>query len=400
MAKVHLTIPLVLLFATTTFACASPARARAVDLFEFNSASGFGPAAGVIADRHGVIYGTTPIGGTGPCTGGAGCGTVYALSPPASGRGQWTLNVLHDFQDEADGKSPLAPLAIDAGGSLCGYSYGSPGTVFRLSPNGKGGRTFEVVYTFAGGSDGDLLDVNAPFVAHRGEVYGVASGGSQVCGQFGCGSVFRLKQRPDGSWREKTLYNFTGGADGGQPTWIAGPDADGALYVSTRYGNGLVARIAPGSHGWTETVITRFNGRNGNTPTNLVLGPDGSLFGTAYKGYYRGIVFQLTPPSEGGTRWTRTVIADINDHHYGANSLAFQEDGSLVGAVEGDVDFFAGAVFELSPSDGGTWTFTQLWNFNRGPDRNPLNVVQGYQGHVFGVLTGGDSGNGSLFELR
>jgi hypothetical protein len=43
---------------------------------------------------------------------------------------------------------------------------------------------------------------------------------------------------------------------------------------------------------------------------------------------------------------------------------------------------------------------TELWNFNRGPDRNPLNVVLGRGGNLFGVLEGGDSTNGSLFELH
>jgi hypothetical protein len=309
------------------------------------------------------------------------------------------LTVLHDFQDKSDGKTPLAPVVMDPAGSLYGYSYGSPGNVFQLSPDGKGGWNFQVIYVFTGGADGDLLDVNAPFVATRGELYGVASGGSNVCGYFGCGSVLSLKRKYGGTWKEKTLYNFTGGADGGQPTWIAGPDSAGALYVSTRYGNGAVSKITPPSSGkrWVQTTITQFNGTNGNTPTNLLLAPDGSVFGTAFKGE-GGIVFQLT--SQGET-WTRTVIAKVRDHHYGANSLARLDDGSLIGAIEGDVDFFAGAVFQLTPpADGGTWTFSQLWNFNRGPDRNPLNIVPGYNGHFYGVLQGGDSSSGSLFELR
>jgi len=72
-----------------------------------------------------------------------------------------------------------------------------------------------------------------------------------------------------------------------------------------------------------------------------------------------------------------------------------------IGTVRGDVDFFPGSVFQLSPPIGGdAWTYTRLWNFDRGPDRNPLNVVTGRGGHLFGVLDGGDSSSGSLFELR
>jgi hypothetical protein len=87
-------------------------------------------------------------------------------------------------------------------------------------------------------------------------------------------------------------------------------------------------------------------------------------------------------------------------HGSGPTSLAPGAAGTLIGVVEGDFDFFAGNAFMLTPpASGATWTYTPLWNFNRGPDRNPLNVVTGRGGLLFGVLEGGDSTNGSLFEL-
>jgi hypothetical protein len=80
-------------------------------------------------------------------------------------------------------------------------------------------------------------------------------------------------------------------------------------------------------------------------------------------------------------------------------SLAPGANGTLIGVTEGDFDFFAGNVFQLTPS-GGTWSVRQLWNFNNGPDRNPLGVVAGLDGHLYGTLNGGDSDNGSVFELK
>lgn len=383
---------------------AAQARQRASDLFDFDSASGFAPAAGVITDRHGVIYGTTPIGGTGPCLANAGCGTVYALSPPSFRGGAWVVSVLHDFQGGTDGDSPMAPLVIDRAGAVYGYAYGSPGTVFQLTPPATQGEdwTYRVIYTFANGPDGNLLNVNAPLIVHGGALYGVASGGSGTCGQSGCGSVFRLTHRSDGSWAEKTLYSFAGGGDSGEPNWIAGPDATGAFYVSTSKGRGAVVRISPpATRGdWSETVIAQFGATADKAyrPTNLSLAPDGTIYGTAYR-RAGGVVFHLAP-SGGSPPWTLTTIADIREHGYGPNSLAFDAAGSLIGAIEGDFDFFAGAVFRLVPEGGGVWTYTRLWNFNHGPDRNPLNVVRGRGGHLFGVLNSGDSINGSLFELR
>ena len=379
--------------------------ARAKSLFEFDGASGYSPGAGVITDRHGTIYGTTTIGGDGPCLGGAGCGTVYALSPP-SGGGPWVFNKLYDFQGGQDGSSPSAPLTIAPDGTVYGYTTGGTfGTVFRLLPPAPGSSqwTFQILYVFSGHADGNLEAVYSPLVLRHGALYGIASGGSSACGQFGCGSVFRLKPSSGGGeWTLKTIFGFTGGSDSGEPSWIVGFDDARPLYVSTSLGNGAVVEISPlGSGEWDERVITRFNGDgDGQDPSNLVLRFDGTLFGLAL-GPHTGLVFQLTPPSARTSEWTRTTIAAVKDHRYGPVSLAQGAAGSLIGAIEGDFDFFAGSVFRLTPpADGGTWTFTELWNFNRGPDRNPLNVVTGRGGNLFGVLQGGDSTNGSLFELH
>jgi hypothetical protein len=95
----------------------------------------------------------------------------------------------------------------------------------------------------------------------------------------------------------------------------------------------------------------------------------------------------------------RKNIVQIAHGYYGPTSLSAGANGTLIGTIEGDFDFFAGNVFEITQSNGA-WTYTQLWNFNRGPDRNPLNVATGLDGRFFGVLNGGDSTNGSLFELK
>ena len=379
---------------------------HAFDLFDFDGASGYAPQSGVVADRHGTIFGDTTIGGNGPCIAGAGCGTVYALSHTGDAGHPWSLGVLYNFQGGQDGSFPQAPLALDDAGSVYGYNTAqTPGTVFQLSPPKRGGSwKFHIVYIFTGNADGNLEVAGSPLVVHRGALYGIASGGSSnACGQFGCGSVFRLKRDAGGTWTEKTLYNFTGGDDGGVPIWIAGVDSGGAVYVSTSMGNGAISKIAPpAGHGpWTATVISRFaDGGRLFQPTNLILMPDGTLYGIA-GATHGGVAFQLLPPQPGGSKWRRHIIANVNEHGYGPISLAPAAGGALVGAIEGDFDFYAGSVFELTPNGpGNPWTYTELWNFNRGPDRNPQNAVTGRGGHLFGVLNGGDSTSGSLFELR
>jgi hypothetical protein len=392
-------------------ALAMPATAqdawRATSLAQFDGLTGYSPGAGVITDRFGNIYGTTTAGGNGPCSGGAGCGTVYALAPPSGGGASWLFNKLYDFQGEQDGSAPAAPLTLSQDGSVFGYaSGGTPGTVFRLLPPATAGNpwTFQILYVFTGEADGNLEAVYSPLVFRDGALYGIASGGSTACGQFGCGSVFRLTPNSGGgAWKLETLLRFAGGDASGKPNWIVASNDSGALYISTSWTFGAVVEVAPAasSQKWTELVITRFTGgSDGRDPSNLVLGSDGTLFGLAL-GPGTGLVFHLTPPAAVAAPWTRTTIAAVSDHEYGPVSLALGDGGSLIGAIEGDFDFFAGSIFQLTPpSTGTTWNYSELWNFNRGPDRNPLNVVTGIGRNLFGVLQGGDSTNGSLFELQ
>lgn len=385
--------------------CAGSAAAhqQAIDLFSFGQQSGYGPWSGIVTDSHGTIFGTNPGGGDGSCDGDSGCGTIYALKPHGKGRQSWTLDVLYDFQNTGDGWFPAAPVTLGPRGSLFGYpAAGSYGTVFHLMPRSKGTSTwtYQVLYTFTNGTDGNLLDVVAPLVWHRNTLYGIASGGSNSCGQSGCGSIFRLTppHSGNGGWTHTTLFSFTGSSTGGEPVSIVGFGSDRSLYVATDYGKGAVIAIMPAGRGkWTETVLTSFNGgKDGSRPANLVLGPNGTIYGTADAKGSGGIAFQLT---QSNGVWTRTNIADISFHRYGPASLSLGSGGALIGVVEGDPDFFAGNVFQLT-SSSGTWSVRQLWNFNHGPDRNPVGVVTGLGGHLYGTLNGGDSDNGSVFELK
>jgi hypothetical protein len=370
---------------------------RAIDLFDFDGNSGYAPWSGVIADNTGMLFGGTTIGGNGPCLAGAGCGTLYAMIPSDHGR-HWTPAVLYNFQGGQDGGFVAAPLTLDGAGGVYGYdSDGTPGTVFEVSPPKHGGSwTFRILYVFDAQADGNLTNAFSPLVLHGGALFGLATGGVSSCGQFGC--VFELKQKKDGSWVRKTVYAFTGGQDSGQPSWIAGFDSAGALYATTTLGKGAVVKLTPPEGGgtWTESVITQFTGAIVN-PTDLLLAPDGTLYGIAGRSR-SGIVFQLTPQDDG--MWERRTIAKISEHHYGPASLAFGPNGTLIGVIEGDFDFYAGNVFQLTPGADGAWTYTELWNFNRGPDRNPVGVTTGLHDHLFGVLGGGDSSNGSVFELH
>jgi uncharacterized repeat protein (TIGR03803 family) len=82
-------------------------------LWGFGGADGAVPTAGLIMDATGALYGTTSAGGR------YGRGTAFKLSPPLMVGTPWTLTVLHDFRGR-DGDTPAAPLMMDGSGGLYG----------------------------------------------------------------------------------------------------------------------------------------------------------------------------------------------------------------------------------------------------------------------------------------
>jgi hypothetical protein len=99
---------------------------------------GFGPAAGLILDSSGALYGTTQFGGNSGCQGN-GCGVVFKLTPPASPGGAWSESVLYNFTGGSDGAQPSAGVTMGASGVLYGTATvggtgGTGGTVFELLP--------------------------------------------------------------------------------------------------------------------------------------------------------------------------------------------------------------------------------------------------------------------------
>ncbi len=159
--------------------------------FQNNGVDGSGPAAGLISDSAGNLYGTTNDGGTGPCNfeGVLGCGTVFELSPQTGGG--WEEAVLYSFQGGTDGEYPRASLILDAAGDLYGTTqeggaYGS-GTVFELTPLQGGVWTERVMHSFGKNEDG-LIPEAGLVLDSAGNLYGTTEFG----GVHGAGTVFRL----------------------------------------------------------------------------------------------------------------------------------------------------------------------------------------------------------------
>ena len=102
----------------------------------FDYASNFDgarPAANLVFDADGNLYGTTTMGGKSKL-GISGLGTVFKLTPSSSG---WTETIIHNFQG-VDGQQPQAGVIFDAAGNMYGTTQqggaSGDGIVFEITP--------------------------------------------------------------------------------------------------------------------------------------------------------------------------------------------------------------------------------------------------------------------------
>ncbi len=270
-------------------------------LYTFSGTSdGGNPQAGLAIDQGGNLYGTA-LGGNPSCNSGkTGCGVVFELLPPSEAGQPWTENILYSFSGP-DGGSPLAPVVLDAAGSLYGTTeYGglyNQGTVFQLSPGGNGTWTENLLHSF---SDpyGEYPEACVS-LAPNGALLGTTFDG----GRDGEGTLFQLRppSSPDGEWKFLLLYSFLGNG-GAQPKGNLTLQGANTLYGTTtggtRSGVGAIYRINYLGGKLTETVLYSFTGgKDGANPLAGLTLYNGNLYGTAANGGYQanGTIFKLAP---------------------------------------------------------------------------------------------------------
>lgn len=295
------------------------------------------PEAGVVMDKSGNLYGTTNLGGP------ADQGTAFKLAPDG------TETVLHAFSGGSDGGYPQAGLLLDKTGNLYGttVSGGSGcgdgcGTIFKIAPDG----TFATIYAFTGGDDGSFI-MSGLVGDGKGNLYGTA----QIGGAHGYGTVFRLSQ--DGAL--KVLYAFKGGYDGAYSQAGLIRDSAGNLYGTTRggggssacgdYGCGTIFKLAPDG---TETVLYAFQGGNdgGEPYGGVTADSSGNLYGTAISGGTGGlgVVFELR---SGGTLKSLHIFQGKSDGAWPEAGVALDPSGSVYGTAYAEGPDGWGTVFKI-----------------------------------------------------
>lgn len=245
-------------------------------LHDFSSDDGSFIRGDLIRDKQGNLYGTALFGGVN------GDGTVFKYGFDGS------FTVLHAFNG-ADGEFPEHGVVRDGDGNLYGVTaFGGAndeGSVYKLATDG----TLTTLHSFTGGDDGGFL-YGGLDLGKDGTIYGSTVDG----GANGHGTVFKIAS--DGTF--STIYNFTGGTDGGSPEGdmlVAGNN----LYSAASEGGdpscqcGVVYQITAKGK---EKVLHAFTGNDGGGYSAGVVKSSGTLYGTtgSFGTKSNGVVFSVT----------------------------------------------------------------------------------------------------------
>jgi hypothetical protein len=431
---------------------AAAGRAAETVVYDFTGGTdGAGPEAGLVVNQKtGRLFGTTYNGGK--TRHGPQDGTVYVLVPPAAGQTAWTRRLVYAFRGgPEDGRIPWGRLFAGKKGVFYGTTLEGGifdrGTVFQLTPpaTGQTGWTETVLYSFKGGSDG--ISPGFGLVADaNGDLYGTTS--QQGDPQCNCGTVFMLSPPQPGqlSWTETVIHTFAGGSKDGafrQGELLFDKNTGGlfgAAYSGGAFGLGVVFALTPptplqqilGIKTWNETFPHAFTGGgDGAHPNGTLIGGDGNLVGTAQAGGNPacqggcGTVFQLVqmiagnpaysvfvrhsffgnttgnPPSDGAA----PMAGLVRDAHGALWGTTLAGGGSAIDRT-GCGDVGCGTVFKITPSASPLfWKLEVEYRFFGLVDGGrPMAPLAGdAAGNVYGTTFSGGlevgTGFGTVFQV-
>jgi uncharacterized repeat protein (TIGR03803 family) len=388
-------------------------------LVQFDITNGELPNASVVQGADGNFYGTTFSGGAGSACFGAGCGTVFKITPAGK------LTTLHSF-NITDGAGPYTGVIRAADGNFYGTTQSGganeSGTVFKMTLSGK----VIPLYNFCStNSCADGIAPQTPVVqGSDGDFYGTtASGGGNKCNGAttnNCGTIFKMTSRGKlttlASFDTNDGYYAVGGLVEGIDGNFYGIASEGGTGAScpSALACGTVFKITPKG---TLTALYSFcsqpNCTDGFGANGLVLGADGNFYGTTSWGGANqcdasgrgcGTIFKITPAG----MLTTVHSFDGWDGFHPSSVLVPGFGGSLYGTTaEGGTDYdpFAcpasqvcgtGTVFGFTPG----FELTSLYSFN--PSSSPSSfdglVIQGTNGTFFGTSYNTPE-DGTVFSL-
>jgi uncharacterized repeat protein (TIGR03803 family) len=344
------------------------------------------PYGALVRDRAGNFYGTTNTGGK------SGDGTVFKLTTSGDEK------ILHSFI-KAEGKAPVDALILDDAGNLYGTTEDggvAGGTVFELSKGGK----LAPLHRFGQGGIEDGADPWSGLVRDAdGNLYGTTAYGG---GNGGLGTVYKV----DPLGNETLLYAFGVPPDGSSPLGSLLRDAAGNLYGTTGSGGafcglcaGTVFKVDP--EGKEKVLYSFTGGIDGGGPlANLITDGEGNLYSTTYQGgmFSDGTIFKL---DRVGTLTVLYAFGSIADDGMNPRSgIIRDEQGNFYGTTYLGGDHGVGTVYKLDAS--GVITILHSFTFGRDGAAPFGGLIRDEKGNLYGTTTeGGDPvcNCGVVFEI-
>ena len=409
---------------------AQAASVRLIYSFCSNACNDGDTPSGLVMDRHGVLYGTTTLGGK------HNHGVVFQLK--SKNGTSWKEKALYSFcaQNQcADGDGPTAEPMLDTLGNIYGTTSkggrANVGTAFELVKSGKQwtlktltsicspddcvANTPRSGLSYPGQSSGAAYDGFSP-------LFGIADAGtmSGKCKPH-CGTVFEITNSGGGQWSMKTIYDFcavdiNNCSDGFNPQGDMLVNSNGTAVTGTVLAGagvgGAIYQLTPGTP-WKETITYAFCKQtpcdNGSGPGSGVT-PDaaGHLLGqTAIGGNSNaGVAYKIAGTSE-QVLYKFCQLANCADGRGPSqNPLLIDSKGNLYGATiaggghtNDPLHIGGGTLFKLTGSTLQTaYAFCAQTNCIDGAyPLMPIAVAK--TGKMYGIVTdGGAFGAGAVYE--
>ena len=376
------------------------------------SARGGRPAASLMCDDSGNLWGTTLFGGLSTIPYEDGYGTVFTVNA-ATG----AITTVADFGINPAGFMPNGGLAKDGAGNLWGTAQfggtNANGTVFKLVTSTG---SMAAVVAFCGTDDPQGSNPEAGLVSDgNGNFWGTTCfGGSQDGGTIfevsGTAGIITVGSFMQASYPQSTLLK----------------DGTGNFWGTTSFGNlnwlGTVFKVNP-TTGVVQNVVNFDNSTKSTDQSRgcapaagLVSDGAGYFWGTTNSGGLLGwgTIFKVKAATGAITTvvdFTGPSLATTGtDNRRGANpncALAVDVAGNLWGTTNyGGSDYDVGTIFKLNPKTG---VITTVAAFDGSTD--PTDNVRGSRpqgamvsdgaGNLWGTTTsGGTYGYGTVFEVN
>lgn len=339
-----------------------------------NCTDGYEPFGGLLQNAAGNLFGTTFYGGNS-----ASAGVIFELEQEDSKWTFKVLYTFCAKHACADGENPAAGLIEDSEGNLYGttehggaYGYG---TVFKFDPVDA---QETVLWSFGNPnlSDGMYPEAGLILDPSSGDLYGTTSVGGEP-EQSGDGTVFRLTSTGQETILHVFCTQLNC-ADGVFPETGLIEDSAGNLYGTAGEGGvnmfGVAFELVPATK--TYTVLYAFCSEGGANCTDgaypaggLLLDGAGDIYGTTYGGGAGnagcnieglptcGTVFELASPAKPGAAWSETVLYSFCSESNctdGSNPAAGLIENTVTGDLYGTTSYGGTDIYAQGDSGGGT----------------------------------------------